>query len=519
MIGNEFVLSSERDYNPRPQENPKQSLFSQYEKVIVYSLLTSFGLDCLIKDQYGGDVDTVHNVRMIGKDKNMYYKNQKNKEIYDSLPEYDSRSYHSHPQYRAINRDIASQKKSGKLFDVYTMEKIGMNDKSDLDHVISAKEIHTDRGRVLSGLSGEDLANTAENLKATNPHTNRTKKADDMDTFLNKYEDEYSPEVKANMKAVDKRAREKYNEKINASYYSSPQFQKDLTSSALNLGIKMGVRQAIGMVFAEIWFCIKEEFRKIRGSFDIGSFLRAIGTSVKNGIANAKEKYKEILAKFKDGVVAGAIASISTTLINIFFSTAKNIVKIIRQTWVSLVEAIKILIFNPDNLPFGDKMRAVAKVIATGASIVIGTLVSEFVSDTGVGAIPIVGTIISTFCGTFVSGILSCTLLYFLDNSKTVQKIVDFLNRFTEYPREYYEQHMAIIDQHIAQILELDLDTYGREVAKFESDSQRVYAAKTEEELNTVLRDVYNKMNLDLPWGQGSFDNFMSDQNSTLIFN
>jgi len=75
---------------------------------------------------------------------------------------------------------IARQRKAGALKDSYTGEDIPASGTSDLDHVVSAKEIHDDRGRSLAGLKGTDLANSDENLQATNRRTNRTKKADDM---------------------------------------------------------------------------------------------------------------------------------------------------------------------------------------------------------------------------------------------------------------------------------------------------------------------------------------------------
>ena len=75
---------------------------------------------------------------------------------------------------------IARQRKAGMLKDAYTGEDIPANGTSDLDHVVSAKEIHDDRGRSLAGLKGTDLANSDENLQATNRLTNRTKKTDDM---------------------------------------------------------------------------------------------------------------------------------------------------------------------------------------------------------------------------------------------------------------------------------------------------------------------------------------------------
>ena len=64
--------------------------------------------------------------------------------------------------------------------DSYTDKDVPANGTSDLDYVVSAKEIHDDRGRSKAGLKGTDLANSDENLQATNRHTNRTKKADDM---------------------------------------------------------------------------------------------------------------------------------------------------------------------------------------------------------------------------------------------------------------------------------------------------------------------------------------------------
>ena len=87
------------------------------------------------------------------------------------------------------------------LKDAYTGEDVPANSTSDLDHVMTAKEIHDDRGRSLAGLKGTDLANSDENLQATNRHTNRTKKADDMGdiyVFMPRKQMEYLPKKKNN---------------------------------------------------------------------------------------------------------------------------------------------------------------------------------------------------------------------------------------------------------------------------------------------------------------------------------
>ena len=118
------------------------SLFEQYEKVIVRSIITSFGLDFFIKDQHGGDVDTINNVRQIGIDNQMIYKNKSNQSNYENRPEYDkdmSRIYHQDKNYIFRNREISRQKKEGILNDAYTNKKVARNADVDLDHVISQR--------------------------------------------------------------------------------------------------------------------------------------------------------------------------------------------------------------------------------------------------------------------------------------------------------------------------------------------------------------------------------------------
>lgn len=82
------------------KKNALQSLFESYEKVIIESLIQSFGLDFLINDQHGGDVDTIHNVRMIGKDPQMNYKNSKNAQAKENNGPYDPNVYHKAPSYK-----------------------------------------------------------------------------------------------------------------------------------------------------------------------------------------------------------------------------------------------------------------------------------------------------------------------------------------------------------------------------------------------------------------------------------
>ncbi len=498
------------------------NIFDQYESVIVNSFVTSFGLDFLITDQRGGDVDTIHNIRKIGTDPEMHYKNQDNADAYANRGEYNSTTYHSDSRYIGRNRECSAAKKAGHLEDAYTGKKIAPNESYDLDHVISAKEVHDDRGRVLAELDGKELANSYENLQPTNPHTNRTKKAQTMDEFLEKKGGEYSPAEKRRMKEADARAREAYEAKLVRAYYLSPKFAGDVALATGNVGLKMGLRQAVGLMMAELWFSIKTEFQNRASRLNAGRSFKDYIVAIKEGIRKwfdrIKSKRQELFTRFKDGALAGVLSSITTTLINIFFTTARNAVKIIRQVYSYLVEAAKILFFNPERLPLGERVKAAMKILAVGASVVAGVLVNEALAE--VTVIPVLGDTVATFLSALVSGILSCTLLYFFDRSSIVAKLVAFLNGFTPYADSlrYFEEQAAAYDRYAAELAKIDITALQAETERIQSIADALDGAKDFYELYDVLLAIYERYGLRKPWGDADPDDFFTDKNNCLVF-
>lgn len=523
-MGTSFAQLSDTNFLPDPSDNVLDSIFQQYERVIIESLITSFGLDFFIKDQHGGDVDTIHNVRQIDHDNyeqsEMKYKSSANKATYENRGEYSSQDYHARDsRYTQKRKEYAEQKKQGTLYDGYTGAKFDSDDAVDVEHIISAKEIHNDAGRVLAGLKGTDLANSDDNLCATNAHTNRSKQDKSMDEFLEQKGSGYTEEEKANMRAEDARARKAYNAKLSKAYYTSPKFAKDVTLAAGTVGLQMGIRQALGFVFTEIWFSVKESISTLPNNTSMEVILKKMGNAIKQGFDNARLKYQKLLEKFKEGAIAGALSSVVTTLCNIFFTTAKNVVKILRQTWASLVQAGKILLFNPDCLPFGERIRAATKIIATGASVVLGTVVSEALAETPIGKIPVVGSIVSTFCGTLTSGILSCTLLYFLDRGDFICSLVDKLNQFSLFSStsKEFARQAAFFEAYAAELLKIDLEKFKQETAMYADLASKITQATNEFELNHMLLTMSDALGIKIPW-EGDFNDFMQDKNRTLVF-
>lgn len=539
-----------------PVESVYESIFDQYEHVVIQALATSFGLDFLIHDKHGGDVDTVHNVREIGKDSEMNYKNQSNASDYANRGLYNEKEYHNNSSstinYNRIKHDAKNQNQNHTckpIRDVYTGNEnlvLVTNNKNapshivaELDHVVATKAVHDDPGRVLAGLNGVKLADSEDNFAWTNKSlnasmggwargvnqkwqkehgTNAPFSEVDINAYIKAHPD-LDETTKSNLLAQYKKSRKVYDEKINRVYYTSKKFWKDTGFAATKLGLSMGLRQALGLVFTEIWFTVKDEIIECRKNGE--DLFKNIARAVKKGLENAKKKFREIWDKFIEGSIAGVLSSFVTTLANIFFTTAKNVVKIIREIWGSLTEACKILFVNPDCYPLGERFVAAAKILATGASVVAGSIVNQLLTESPVGKIPVIGDVLPTFCNVFITGIMSCSFLNLLDHNKGIKKAVEMLNKLPDIDNFNYslKKQSEILDRYLAQFMRLDFEALEKQVVAFSSVAKQLALARSPAEINTCLGAIYKELKIDLPWeGYRNLDAFIADKNARIVF-
>ncbi len=532
-----FIGGINTEIAVEPKENVFNSIWREYERVIIESLITSFGLDFIVKDQHGGDVDTIHNVRRMQEDADLTYKNKVNEAAYTNRGAYNTAEYHSDSRFRngkaEARKDFFEQ--GSTLADAYTGEQlmpvnkgVGREKQAQLDHVISAKQIHDDQGRILAELSGKDLANNPDNLRFTNACLNnnmRDKSIPDYIRWCEENPDKVNwggekgkplpDDVKNKLLDEYNASKQAYDKKINGAYYTSKKFAKDATLAAGKRAAQMGVRQALGFVFLEIWLAVKEEMREIPSGFQLEETAHSLVNGVKKGLDNAKKKYKEMLTKLEEGIAAGALASLTTTICNIFTTTMKNVVKCMRQIYASLVQAGKVLLFNPDNLMFGDRIKTAMIIIATGASVLLGTIVGDMICKTPIGMSP-VGGIVSTFCSTMISGILSCTILIALDRSAFMKKVVSLLNMI---PNEVnnYAKIAAYMERLAAEYAKIDIESFRMETEKYRETAIKIGNTENEEELSSVLKKAYISFGIKQPW-QGNFNEFMSNRDNQLVF-
>ncbi len=460
----EFLNKFKNDFNQARFDK----LINDCKKDVINSIVTPFGLGKVFAayDKVGGNVDTIHNAR------NGIYATDGEQNAYKNRGEYDSDKYHKDQNYIDTNRQYSKDRKDGTAVDYMSGQKLNPNESHDLDHVVSAKEIHDDAGRVLAGIDGSKLANTDANLKPTDKTANRSKKADSMETFLNKknekiqkievlkLKDSLSDKEQNELQKleklkliddekvmkIDKEARKAQTSTINKEYYISEKFAKNAAVTGVNEGTKMGAQQAIGLVMSEFFTAVFDEILDIykngfSSGFDDERFFSVLKERLHNIAEKLMVKWKEVAIAFKDGFISGFISNLVTTVINAFVTTGKRGVRIIREGMFSLFRAIKLLLFPPENMTAEEAMHEAKKLIATGLIVSLGVFIEQSVEtvikSTGILA-PFSVELTAVFVGA-ITGLAITMTVYHIDKNKNDKDAIKLLSTQTEATLENCE--------------------------------------------------------------------------------
>lgn len=523
---------------------------------ILRNLTTSFGLDfIMMEDKRGGNVDTTHKVREYQKEgeQSDIHINATNNKAYQEREKYDSHAYHTDSNYKNKGRADKKAHQAGELYDPYLGGKL--NGDRQLDHTISANEIHHDRARHLAGIDGVILANRDTNLNSTNWYVNNLKRAHSMEHFLNeivpkkqnalkqtilKNEQIHSKmpmdtpaerhkarqvqdriqadkeklntlnEVEKNankLRKADEIARSNANKEVDKAYYMSSKFAKAVAADAVHTGIKMGMRQAIGMVLAEVWFELKDFlahlFNKKNRNFELGQIWDEIKAAFANIFSRIKSKFKDLLNSFKDGLVGGIFSAVTSVIVNMFTVASRQIGKIIREMWQTLVSVIKLIFFNPDKLSLSDLIRSAVKLIALAVATFLGVMLDSYL--TGLFAFPF-GSEIAAFLSALCTGILTVTMVYFIDYSSIMKKVWAFLDQFksgAERSLDYFKKVNQQLDQYLLEIAQVEFNFNTKELAAFNDSLE---ATTCEYERGYLLSQEIKRRNIELPFEDGNHE-------------
>lgn len=537
-----FVQSIGPQFYADPGESVFYALFREYEHVIFKSILTAFALDRFIKDQYGGDVDTIYNVRKIGADPQMSYKNDSNAQAYASQAPYRYEDYHQgkDTNYGKMTRDAReAAHQTGRpqpIEDAYTGDTIYIlgkskgappTQKASVDHVLTAKPIHDDRGRVLSGLSGPELADAPDNLRWTNSSLNSSMGATkdengepvEIPDYIAKHP-ELTEDTKARMMDAYNQAKASYEQKLARAYYfdfrnpNCRQFYLDAASAAGKRGVQMGVRQAVGFLMMEAWFSVRNEIAQSNQSVE--GVLQAIPRGLNLCAQNMVSNFGTLAAQFGSGVLSGILSSVTSTVTNTFFTTTENFGKILRQAWASIVESLGVLFFNAKDQYLCDRMTSAAKILATGAGMIVGTSVQESVQVKLAGtALPAdLKNTIAIFVGSLCTGLLTITLLFYIDNDP-FQKLLE--NAYGAHVKNLKEQGQRF-REYCAELEKIDITRLERESKCVCALAECLEELDDPQVVNAALRQAARELGLPSPLGGYTLDERMNDKKWILKF-
>lgn len=427
-------------------ENQTNTLLHLCEASAISAITSQFGLASLIIDaRDGGSVTTVYNFEkgitaneadaarysdMIA-NRNGKYSEVRNKVGYDK------------PLVKRRNEALQNE---AIIIDEYTGRNLSKDDRVHLDHIVSVKEIESSVSANLA-LSPEErvkIAADKENLALIDGSINQSKGSDEMKVFLNK-ENKKTGQRKAEKFGIDEQKAMQKDKKARKFVYGEidkakvKKYSKELLTTGCKDITKIMAYTVIGVAMREIAQGAITEIKlafKQRGKESFGEIWVRFKTRMSEILDSLKSKWKDLVAGSIEEGLTSFISNLGVFLINVFATTLKRFVAMIRAGFVSLKEAVKILVNPPRGLDKDEVGYQAVKVLTAGLIGALSLGLSEAI-DKFLLSIPVltpifsfivpvigksVGDIVSTCLSAILGGVLTTIVIYFMDKLHSQSK-------------------------------------------------------------------------------------------------
>ena len=456
----EFLEQFKKDFN----QERFDKLIIDCRKEVINSIVTPFGLGKIIAayDKAGGNVTTVHNAN--NKDFIDFDGEKYKKGVYaQQEDEYNRNDYtntkNSNGQQFAGNgkNSVGSNFTKSKMdndnnvIDAYT-GKTQRADTTSPDHIESLSQYHKDGGFMQSNKQKADFGTDENNLALTDRSINQSMRDFSKENWKDKEsekglknKDKFGiDEEKLNNEL--KKAKEVKENHLPTNLEKGEYYLKNSASTGLNEGSKMGMQQAIGLVMTEFFTALFDEILDIykngfSNGFEDDRFFIVLKDRLKNIALKIQAKWKNVAIAFKDGFLSGFISNLVTTAINMFVTTGKRVVRIIREGIFSLFKAIKMLIFPPENMTYEEAMHEAKKVVASGLIISLGVIAEQYIDTLIKGSVilePFSDILTTIFVGA-ITGLAVTMTVYYIDKKKNDKDAIKKLINDTDEKFENLE--------------------------------------------------------------------------------
>ena len=346
-------------------------------------------------------------------------------------------------KYRNTKEILQRQKDKGNLEDAYTGKKFAVNDKMNVDHVVSRKELFENYRRKQANLSVEELANKPENLQATNEALNKSKKEYSVEEWSSKREirernwkeqneRENNLTMESNLSDFDKKHNiDINNRRLQNKLDADDEKMRgcdDKARYAINKEIAISASKEIGTKACEDALKVMTILALFKLSKNIMNGLvrwfKAKSKTFKVFLEEMKESIKSFLLEVNDVLLKGAgtfVGSIVSEIIGPVINTFKKLSSLLKQAGGTFVESIKYLGDEANSKqPFEVKIMQVGKIIVAGISASSAIVLGEFLEKALLPypgmqvVIPSLGTVanvVSIFMASLVSGVCGAIVI------------------------------------------------------------------------------------------------------------
>jgi hypothetical protein len=392
-------------------------------------------------------------------------------------------------RYKDANKAMKEKQQAGNLKDEYTGKDLKPGEKTNLDHVVSRKEIYDNQRRKQANLDVADLANKEENLKPTNESLNKSKGEKSNKKYVETREIREKTLIEQNEKAnkkvdestksdVEKRWQKEENDKrlndklaadddlmMQADKEARKAINNDiLVNATKEVGKKAGKDALKTMAISALFTLLKEIMNGII------RFFKEKSKSFNGFLSKMKESIKSFFSKILSVVQTGASTFIGTILSEIFgpiVSLFKKLSSLIKQGISSVIDAFNYLRDKRNmDKPFTVKVAQVGKIITiglvAGSAIFLGEVFEKFLLTVpGMQIeIPLIGTLanmIGLFLSSLVSGLVGAIVLNLIDKfiskklkEESDKKIIDRKNDIMNLQ----QKQIFVAENHVASLRE-----------------------------------------------------------------
>jgi len=392
------------------QKENSANFFNEQKDILLHTVVDRFMLgDVMAKgDKTGGNVTTVHNAQQ-----KIYARKQDeyDRTKYDGSLNSEKKKFKGNGKNSVGSEFTRSQlDKNGNLTDAYTGKTIKGKDTSP-DHVYSLSQYHKNGGYMQKSKKKADFATDKDNLASTDRSINLSlldrDKEEWMDSKSNGREvtnEEYFEIDRQRVEEKVKQGKETAQKHLPTTGEKAVFYTKNTAITSMGEGAKMGFRQMVSSFITELINALFDEIR------DCCMRVKKLGEKWYKGLSERLKRigkriasnWKKFLEAGKDGFISGFCSNIVTVIINIFVTTAKNIVRLIREGFFSLFKAIKLLLNPPADMTRSQLFHEVGKLIIGGSIISIMILAEEAIDKFP----PIVAIRKIPFIGDFLSAVL-----------------------------------------------------------------------------------------------------------------